>query len=153
MAITYAIERSLDGIDFTEIATTEDVLTFVNSGLDDNFLPLGFVAECTGDNIFILKNKKLFTPTQAMGSLRGITRDAVIEIAKKFRIPTDECILTRHEIFNAEECFLTGTAAEIIPVVSVDGRKIGNGKPGKITFMLMQGFKKVTGRDGVKYKV
>ena len=127
----------------------------VNAGYQEAIMmnSLGFIAECTGDNIFILKNKKLYTPAQSMGTLRGITRDAVIEIARKSRIPTHECILTRHEVFNAEECFLTGTAAEIIPVVSVDSRQIGNGKPGKITHLLMQGFKKITGKDGEKYKV
>ncbi len=127
----------------------------INAGYQEAIMlnSLGFVAECTGDNLFIIKNKQLYTPEQSMGTLRGITRDCVIDIAKRAKIPTHECILSRHEIFNAEECFLTGTAAEIIPVVSVDGRQIGNGKPGKITHLLMQGFKKITGKDGEKYKV
>ncbi|MCG2710724.1 MAG: branched-chain-amino-acid transaminase [Candidatus Omnitrophica bacterium] len=127
----------------------------INSGSQEAIMmnSLGFVAECTGDNLFIIKNKQLYTPAQAMGILRGITRDCVIDIAKEAKIPAHECILNRHEIFNADECFLTGTAAEIIPVVSVDGRQIGNGKPGEITHLLMQGFKKITGKDGEKYKV
>src|SRR6185503_15472446 len=83
----------------------------------------GYVAECTGDNIFIIENGRLLTPWQ--GRLRGITREAVLELAIKNKIAAKECSLTRHEIFVADECFLTGTAAEIIPVVKVDGRKIG----------------------------
>ena len=127
----------------------------VNSGYQEAIMmnALGFVAECTGDNLFIIKDKQLYTPSTAMGTLRGITRDCVIDIAKKAKIPAHECILSRHEIFNAQECFLTGTAAEIIPVVSVDGRQIGNGKPGDITHSLMREFKKITGKDGIKYKV
>ncbi|MFH1093612.1 MAG: branched-chain-amino-acid transaminase [Candidatus Omnitrophota bacterium] len=127
----------------------------INSGFQEAIMmnSLGFVAECTGDNLFIIKNKQLYTPAQAMGTLCGITRNCVIDIAKIAKIPTHECILSRHEIFNAEECFLTGTAAEIIPVVNVDGRQIGDGNPGKITHLLMQGFKKKTCKDGEKYKV
>jgi len=127
----------------------------VNAGYEEAIMmnSLGFVAECTGDNLFIVKNKQLFTPSQSMGTLLGITRNSVIELAKKAKIDTFENILTRHEIFNADECFLTGTAAEIIPVVSVDGRKIANGKPGKTTHFLMAEFKKITRREGTKYKV
>ncbi len=127
----------------------------INAGYQEAIMlnSLGFVAECTGDNLFIVKNKQLYTPDRSMGTLRGITRDCVIDIAQKAKIPTHECVLTRHEIFNAEECFLTGTAAEIIPVVSVDGRQIGDGEPGKITHLLMRTFKKITGKDGAKYKV
>ncbi|MBU1042831.1 MAG: branched-chain-amino-acid transaminase [Candidatus Omnitrophica bacterium] len=126
-----------------------------NSGYQEAIMlnSMGLVAECTGDNIFLIKNKQLYTPPQSMGTLRGITRDAVIEIAKKSKIKTHESMLTRHEVFNADELFLTGTAAEIIPVVKVDGRLIGNGKPGKITLSLLNGFNKITRNDGVKYKV
>lgn len=112
---------------------------------------MGYVAECTGDNIFIVKNKELYTPPQCMGTLRGITRDSIIDIAKKKRIATHEHVLTRHEVFISDEVFLTGTAAEIIPVVKVDGRAIGTGKPGKTTLMLMKEFRKVTKTQGVKY--
>lgn len=127
----------------------------VNAGYEEAIMmnSLGFVAECTGDNLFIVKDKQLFTPSQSMGTLLGITRNSVIELAKKAKIDTHENILTRHEIFNADECFLTGTAAEIIPVVSVDGRKISDGKPGKITHSLMAEFKKITRSEGIKYKV
>jgi len=112
---------------------------------------LGYVAECTGDNIFIVKSNHLYTPPQCMGTLRGITRDSVLEIARKNKIPVHEHVLTRHEVYISDECFLTGTAAEIIPVVKVDGRVIGNGKPGKITLGLMKKFKELTKREGVKY--
>jgi len=111
----------------------------------------GYVAECTGDNIFILKNGVLSTPIQ--GRLKGITRDTVLELARKNGIETNEAWLTRHEIFVAEECFLTGTAAEIIPVVKVDGRAIGDGLPGKTTLKLIKMFKDITRKQGVKYAV
>lgn len=103
----------------------------------------GFVAECAGDNIFTIKEHALYTPSVSSGILRGITRDAVIELAEKNGMSVFEIEMTRHDIFNAEECFLTGSAAEIIPVVKLDGRAIGNGKPGTVTKMLMAQFKKL----------
>jgi branched-chain amino acid aminotransferase len=112
---------------------------------------MGFVAECTGDNIFIVRDNQLYTPPQCMGTLRGITRDTVMELARARKIPAHEHVLTRHEIFNANECFLTGTAAEIIPVVKVDGRTIGEGTPGKMTMGLMKQFHSATMKDGVRY--
>lgn len=125
----------------------------VNSGYDEAIMldSLGYVAECTGDNIFIVRSGQLYTPPQCMGSLRGITRDAVMEIAQKIKIPAHEHVITRHEVFNSDECFLTGTAAEIIPVVKVDGRVIGAGKPGKLTLSLVNKFKQLTKTAGVKY--
>jgi len=127
----------------------------VNCGYEEALMldHLGYVAECTGDNIFVVEKSELYTPPQCMGTLRGITRDAVLAVARKSKIPTHEHVLTRHELYNSQECFLTGTAAEIIPVVKVDGRKIGDGRPGKITKLLMQGIKKLTRTDGVKYKI
>ncbi len=112
---------------------------------------LGYVAECTGDNIFVVKQRELYTPPQCMGTLRGITRDTVLDIAEKKHIPTHEHVLTRHEVYISDEVFLTGTAAEIIPVVKVDGRVIGNGRPGKMTLILMKEFAKLTKTEGVKY--
>lgn len=109
----------------------------------------GYVAECTGDNIFIIKNRELITPPNAR--LRGITRDAVIELARRKKIITTERLITRHEVYIADECFLTGTAAEIIPVVKVDGRIISDGKPGKITAKLIKAFHAITSQDGRKY--
>ncbi len=111
--------------------------------------PQGFVAECTGDNIFIVKDKALSTPAQ--GRLKGITMGAVLELAKKKKIPAEEMWITRHEVYTADECFLTGTAAEIIPVVKVDGRSIGDGKPGALTLKMMKMFHELTDKDGVKY--
>lgn len=112
---------------------------------------LGYIAECTGDNIFIAKRNHLYTPPQCMGTLRGITRDTVLDIARKGDIPVHEHVLTRHELYISDECFLTGTAAEIIPVVKVDGRTIGDGKPGKLTLRLMREFKKLTKKEGIRY--
>ena len=125
----------------------------INSGCVEAVMlnALGFVAECTGDNIFIIKDKHFYTPPQCMGTLRGITRDAVLEIAKKSKLSAHEHVLTRHELFNSDECFICGTAAEIVPVVKVDGRLIGNGKPGKLTLSLMKKFKEMTRRSGTKY--
>jgi branched-chain amino acid aminotransferase len=125
----------------------------INAGCDEAIMldSLGYVAECTGDNIFIVKNNHLYTPPQCMGTLRGITRDSVLEIARKGRISVHEHVLTRHELFISDECFLTGTAAEIVPVVKVDGRVIGSGKPGKLTLRLIKEFKELTKKEGVKY--
>ncbi len=124
-----------------------------NCGCDEAIMldSLGYVAECTGDNIFIVKNKHLYTPPQCMGTLRGITRDTVLEIARKARIAAHEHVITRHEVYISDECFLTGTAAELIPVIMVDGRLIGSGKPGKTTLSLIKKFKQVTKKEGTKY--
>ena len=124
-----------------------------NAGCDEAIMldSLGYVAECTGDNIFIVKDKHLYTPPQCMGTLRGITRDSVMEVAKRVKISVHEHVITRHEVYISDECFLTGTAAEIIPVVMVDGRVIGDGKPGKMTFSLLKKFKELTKKEGVKY--
>ena len=125
----------------------------LNAGSDEAIMldSLGYVAECTGDNIFIVKRQHLYTPPQCMGTLRGITRDALLEIARGNRIPVHEHVITRHEVYISDECFLTGTAAEIIPVVMVDGRTIGTGKPGKLTLTLMKKFKELTKKEGVRY--
>lgn len=127
----------------------------VNAGCDEAIMldSLGFVAECTGDNIFIVKNGNLYTPPQCMGTLRGITRDAVIDLARKNRIPVHEHVITRHEVYISDECFLTGTAAEVIPVVKVDGRRIGAGKPGALTQKLTKKFRECTSKSGIKYKL
>ena len=125
----------------------------VNAGCDEAIMldSLGYIAECTGDNIFIVKHNQLYTPPQCMGTLRGITRDTILEIARKDKIPVHEHVLTRHELFISDECFLTGTAAEIVPVVKVDGRVIGSGKPGKLTLSLIKKFKELTKKEGAKY--
>jgi branched-chain amino acid aminotransferase len=100
----------------------------------------GEVAECTGDNIFLVKRGVLRTPHLAAGILEGITRNAVLELAREARIPVQEMALTRHDVYAADECFLTGTAAEVVPVVKCDGRSIGTGKPGPVTRQLHERF-------------
>lgn len=113
----------------------------------------GYVAECTGDNIFLVKNGALFTPPASEGALIGITRDAVIELAKnKLRIPVREERITMYNVYTADELFLTGTAAEVIPVVRADSREIGDGKPGKITAKIIKEFKNLTRLTGVPIK-
>ena len=104
----------------------------------------GEVAECTGDNIFIVRHGELWTPPLDAGILEGVTRDAVIEIAREAGIKVHESPLTKHDVYIADECFLTGTAAEIISVVKVDNRTIGTGKPGSMTRDLEKRFKKLT---------
>lgn len=112
----------------------------------------GYVAEATGDNIFIVKNGKLITPDRASGGLGGITQNTVMELAVKMGIPVQETMLTRYELYIADECFLTGTAAEVIPVTKIDGRVIGEGKPGPITNKLKEEYHKITKTIGVKVK-
>jgi len=104
----------------------------------------GEVAECTGDNIFLARGGKLLTPPTDAGILEGITREAVMELAGDAGIEVREIPLTKHDVFIADECFLTGTAAEVVPVVKVDSRKIGDGTPGPITRDLMERFHKLT---------
>ncbi|MFC1532780.1 branched-chain-amino-acid transaminase [Thermodesulfobacteriota bacterium] len=97
----------------------------------------GFVAECTADNIFIVNGDNLLTPSGSKGALDGITKKVVMGLAEKNGINIKEAELTQYDLYNADECFLTGTGAEIMPVIQIDGRKIGNGKPGEITRMLI----------------
>ncbi len=104
----------------------------------------GEVAECTGDNVFLVRQGVLQTPPLEAGILEGVTREAVIEIAREAGIEVREMPLTKHDVYIANECFLTGTAAEIIPVVKVDSRTIGAGKPGPTTRDLEKRFKKLT---------
>ena len=104
----------------------------------------GEVAECTGDNIFLARNGTLLTPPNDAGILEGITRDAVIGLAREAGIEVREVSLTKHDVYIADECFLTGTAAEVVPVVKVDSRTIGDGTPGPITRDLAQRFRKLT---------
>jgi len=112
--------------------------------LDQN----GLVVECTGDNIFLVKNGVLTTPPCYLGALRGVTRDAVMELAEKDGMIVKEEPFTRFEVYDADEVFLTGTAAEAIPVVKVDGRVIGEGKPGPITKVLIEKFHNIVTTDG-----
>ena len=108
----------------------------------------GHVAECTGDNIFIVRHGRLETPPVSAGALVGITRQVVIELAAKRKIEFAEPNLTRYDLTTADEVFLTGTAAEIVPVVSIDARIIGSGKPGSLTLKLTEDFRKLTRSEG-----
>jgi branched-chain amino acid aminotransferase len=108
----------------------------------------GFVAECTADNLFIAKNGELFTPPLSAGALYGITRQTVIELARQNGFKVSEPALTRYDLFNADECFLTGTGAEIMPVIKIDGRVIGNGKPGILTRKLEEEYHALTSTSG-----
>ena len=108
----------------------------------------GFVAECTGDNVFILNQGKIFTPPLAAGALYGITRNTVIDLARQEGFTVEEKNLTRYDLFIADECFLTGSGAEIVPVVMIDKRVIGEGKPGKVTRQLEEKYHELTKVSG-----
>jgi len=108
----------------------------------------GYVSECTGDNIFIIKDGQMFTPPLSAGALYGITRGVVMELARLSGLPVSEPNLTRYDLFNADECFLTGTGAELIPVVKIDGRVVGTGKPGQVTKDLVTKYKALTHSTG-----
>jgi len=108
----------------------------------------GFVSECTGDNLFIVKSGKLLTLPLSAGALYGITRQVVLELAEQAGMEVGEPNLTRYDVFNADECFLTGTGAEIVPVVKVDGRVIGSGKPGPLTAQLVAAYHGLTKVSG-----
>lgn len=121
-----------------------------NAGVEEAIMlnAEGFVAECTGDNLFIVKDGKLFTPPLSAGALYGITRGTVMDLAREAGHEVSEPNLTRYDVFNADECFLTGTGAEIIPVTKVDGRVIGTGKPGPITRKLENDYHALTKVSG-----
>lgn len=108
----------------------------------------GFVAECTGDNLFILNKGHLITPPLSAGALYGITRGTVMDLAREAGLPVSETNLTRYDVFNADECFLTGTGAEVVPVIKVDGRVIGTGKPGPLTRDLVRAYQTLTNSHG-----
>lgn len=109
----------------------------------------GFVAEATADNIFLVRDGKLLTPPANMGCLEGVTRGTVMELAEGIGITVVEAVLTQFDVYNAQECFLTGTGAEVIPVVKVDGRTIGDGHPGEITRKLIGIFRNFVASEGV----
>lgn len=108
----------------------------------------GYVAECTGDNIFLIRGNEMFTPPLSAGALYGITRGVVIDLARSSGLKVSEPNLTRYDVFNAEECFLTGTGAEVVPVVKVDGRVIGDGKPGPRTRELVKKYHELVQSSG-----
>jgi branched-chain amino acid aminotransferase len=110
----------------------------------------GFVAECTGDNIFIVYQGRLMTPAAQQGALKGITRDTIFSVAQALSLPAEEHDLTRYDLWNADECFLTGTGAEVIPVVKLDGREIGDGKPGPVTNRVLAEFRRRVFIEGTR---
>lgn len=108
----------------------------------------GYIAECSADNFFVIRKGVLYTPAVHAGPLRGITRAVVLEIAAKLRVPVSETNLTRYDAWTADECFLTGSGAEIVPVIEIDGRKIGDGKPGPITGNILKTFRTKVTKEG-----
>jgi branched-chain amino acid aminotransferase len=121
-----------------------------NAGVEEAIMlnAEGFVAECTGDNVFIVREGEIATPPLSAGALYGITRRVVMELAEEEGWRVSEPNLTRYDLFNAEECFLTGTGAEIVPVVKIDGRVIGQGKPGAFTKKLVERYHALTRVSG-----
>lgn len=166
----YPAELYAKGMDIVTVATVRNLHSAVNPAIKSlNYLnnilakieannagveeavmlnTEGFVAECTADNLFIIKNGALSTPPLSAGALYGITRGTVMDLAVEMGVSVSEPNLTRYDLFNADECFLTGTGAEIMPVVKIDGRVIGNGKPGKLTRKLVQKYHALTKVSG-----
>lgn len=122
----------------------------INAGVEEVVMlnPQGFVAEASGDNIFIIKGNQLVTPPISCGALEGVTRDVVMDLARQAGFDVRECVLTRYDLYNADEMFLTGTAAEIISVIEMDRRAIANGKPGVKTLALTAQFRAFAARTG-----
>jgi branched-chain amino acid aminotransferase len=110
----------------------------------------GYVAECTADNVFIVRKGELLTPAASHGALQGITRGAVLDIGRELGLQPREAELTRYDIWCADECFLTGTGAEVIPVVKLDGREIGAGKPGPVTHRVGEAFRRRAPLEGTR---
>ena len=108
----------------------------------------GYVAECTGDNVFVIKKGQLFTPPISDGSLDGITRQVIFELCQKAGLDLKEKSMTRYDLYTADEIFLTGTAAEVIPAVKYDQRKIGDGTPGPISKLLIEEFRALAHSEG-----
>jgi branched-chain amino acid aminotransferase len=112
----------------------------------------GMVSECTGDNIFVVADGTLVTPPISAGILNGITRGVVITLAEELDIPVEERMFPVAAVYTADECFLTGTAAELVPVVQVDGRIIGDGNPGATTKRLLEGYRALTKAEGTEIR-
>jgi branched-chain amino acid aminotransferase len=122
----------------------------IQAGAEEGLMlnDMGLVAECTGDNLFIVRDGVISTPPLTAGALDGITRGVAFEIAKDIGVPIRERDLSRHDIYTADECFLTGTAAEVIAAVKLDQRSIGNGKPGPVTQRIIARFRELTQTTG-----
>lgn len=126
-----------------------------NAGVDEAILlnTQGYVTECTGENIFFVKGRALVTPPPYVGILKGITRDAVMKLGAEAGLHVREDVFTRHDLYTADEVFLTGTAAEIVPIAKIDNRTIGEGKPGRTTLRLMKAFREITTKEGTRYEL
>ncbi len=111
---------------------------------------LGYVAECTADNVFVVQKGEIFTPAASQGALKGITRQTIFDIAKELGVPMREADLTRYDVWCADEGFLTGTGAEVIPFVKLDGRELGDGKPGPVTKKVLASFRKRVLTEGTR---
>jgi len=124
----------------------------INAGVMECLMlnPQGYVAEASGDNVFVVKGGKLMTPPTWCGGLEGITRNKVMELARGMGMEVSETVLTRYEIWTADEVFLTGTAAEVIAVIELDKRPIGDGSPGPVTNKLIEAYRRLVVEDGVK---
>jgi len=110
----------------------------------------GYVAECTADNVFAVQKGILLTPAASQGALKGITRGAIFDIADELKVPIREVDMTRYDLWCADECFLTGSGAEVIPVVKLDGREIGTGKPGAMTREILAAFQRRARVEGTR---
>ena len=108
----------------------------------------GYVCECSADNIFLVRGGEVWTPPAHLGILQGVTREAVMELARRQGLPMLERVFTLYDVYTADECFLTGTGAEVGPVVEVDGRRIAAGTPGPITQRLIAAFRDLVMREG-----
>lgn len=124
----------------------------INAGVMECLMlnPQGYVAEASGDNVFAVKGNKLITPPTWCGALEGITRNKVMELARGMGMEVSETVMTRYELWTADEVFLTGTAAEVIAVIELDKRPINDGKPGPITQRLIEAYRDLVSTDGVK---
>lgn len=127
----------------------------INAGVNEALLlnAQGYVTECTGENVFYIKDKQLVTPPPYVGILKGITRAVAMRLGDELGLEVKEDVFTRHDLYTAEEVFLTGTAAEIVPISKIDNRTIGEGKPGPWTKKLMAEFQKITSKEGTKYSL
>ncbi len=120
------------------------------AGVDEAFMLTsdGYVCECSADNIFLVRREEVWTPPAYLGILRGVTRETVMELVRQHGGPMLERVFTLHDVYTADECFLTGTGAEVGPVVEVDGRRIASGIPGPMTQRLISAFRELVAREG-----